>query len=422
MQLVRQLAPLAALFAVFGLLGIGATPAFGNVSSISPVSNGNTITITASYTNNPAGTGASVSAAGNGSFSAANATGGLGVQASGLGTKEIKVTGDTSGNTGNVITVTATFACQGNGPVSFLLLQVGGQPNNQSASANCAGTSSTGNNTSGVISVTPNSQNVGQSVNVQAACQVGSVLSAAPSIGSFSTATLSGAAINTGGNSVTCSSAGQLSATYNCTSQGATTFTLSGATGASAALTCGAVTNAQTSGPGGTNTGLTLANPNNAGRNSPVSITVSPDVIPCGGTASVTVTSSLIANAPVQDGTVVNLYTTNGIVEPKNGVIKDGKFITTLKAPTTAGSATVNASVGSVTNYMDVRFDCGLSAATTGSFPNVANTPVAQPLTASPPPPPPPPPAGSFPTAAGAAPIIAPPNTGDAGLKALAID
>jgi adhesin/invasin len=409
MQFVRQLAPLVALFVILGPFGASATPVSGNVTSISPVSNGATITITATYTNNPAGTPASISAAGNGNFSAANATGGSGVQASGIGTKEIRTTPDTSGNTGNMITVTATFACAGSGPVSFLLLQVGAQPNNQSASANCTA-SSGANNTGGVISVTPSQQNVGQTVNVTAACQSGAILSAAPAIGSFSTAVLSGAAINAGGNSVTCTGGGQLAATYNCTTQGATTFTLTGATGASAALVCG--TGQQATTPS-TNNPVTLVSPNTAGTNSPVSILISPETIPCGGSASISVTSSLVANAPVADGTVVNLYTTNGVIEPKTGVIKDGKFLTTLKAPMTAGSATVNASVGGVTNWRDVKFDCGLSASPIG-------TPVAVPSIPSSvitsPPPPPPPPAG-FPTGL---PAITPPSTGDAGLKASA--
>jgi len=125
MHFVRQLLPLAVLFGFLGALSGGATTALGNITSISPVSSGSSITVTAVYTNSPAGVGASISAAGNGSFSAANASGGAGVQATGVGTKEIKTSPDTSGNTGNVITVTATFACQGNGPVSFLLLQIG---------------------------------------------------------------------------------------------------------------------------------------------------------------------------------------------------------------------------------------------------------------------------------------------------------
>ena len=117
----------------------------------------------------------------------------------------------------------------------------------------------------------------------------------------------------------------------------------------------------------------------------------------------------------MQDGAVVNLYTTNGIIEPKNGVIKDGKFVTTLKAPATGGVATVNASVGSITNYRDVKFDCSIGTGTTGTSRSVASPPVPLPQTASPPPPPP----AAFPRRPVAFPVIAPPNTGDAGLKAL---
>ena len=79
---------------------------------------------------------------------------------------------------------------------------------------------------------------------------------------------------------------------------------------------------------------------------------------------------------------------------------------------------TINASVGGVTNYLDTKFDCGVTGGTTSttSAPVIASTPVTQPLSSSPPPPPPPP--SGFPSTGGI-PVIAPPNTGDAGLKAL---
>jgi len=410
--------------AFLGVIG-GARPALADVTSLSPVSTGQTITLTATYTNSPAGAGASIDASGgvNGTFTAATASGGTGVQTSGIGTKQVKTSGDTSGNTSATITLTATFTCQGNGPVNFLLFQAGAASSfgSKSASANCTNGTTT-NNTGGVITVTPSSQAVSQTVNVQAACQNGSVLTAAPAIGTFTTATLSGAAVNAGGNSVSCSNTGQLSATYSCTTQGATTFTLSGATGASAALTCGAPNQPTTGTSNSTSNNLVLANPSNSGRSSPVSISLAPEVVPCGGVATITVTSSLVANAPVPDGTTVNLYTSNGVIEPKQGVIKDGKFVTTLKAPTLAGPVTVNASVGGVTNFLDTRFDCGLNpGGTTGSssLPVISSPPVSSPLSSPPPPPPPPPgfPAGSV--APGGFPVIAPPNTGDAGLKAL---
>jgi len=412
MHFVRQLLPLAVLFGFLGILSGGSTPALGNVTSISPVSSGSSITVTAVYTNSPAGTGASISAAGNGSFSAANASGGAGVQATGVGTKEIKTSPDTSGNTGSVITVTATFACQGNGPVSFLLLQVGASPNNQSASANCTGNSTTSG--SGSLIINPNTQATGSNVTINATCSAGATLAASPEVGKFLTATVSGAAINVSGSSVTCVNGGSLSATYQCTQNGNTTLTLSGTLSASGSLACGTATNNAAGTSVTQSNGITLANPSNSGTSSPTSISISPELIPCGGSAQVSVTASLIANAPVQDGTVVNLYTTNGIIEPKQGVIKDGKFITTLKAPATGGVATVNASVGGITNNRDVKFDCSIGTGTTGTS-AVVSTPAALPQTFSPPPPPP----AAFPQSTGGIPIIAPPNTGDAGLKAL---
>jgi hypothetical protein len=411
MHFVRQLLlPLAVLFAFVGALSGGADPVRGNVSNISPTAMGSTISVTATYTNSPAGTPASLSAAGNGSFSTASATGGTGVTATGLGSKEIRTTPDTSGQTTNLITIQATFSCQGNGPVSFLLLQVNASPNSQTASANCTGsTTTTSTTSSGTIAITPSQQSVGQPVNISTSCPAGSVLSASPQIGSFVSATLNASAVSVSGGSVSCSTAGTLQAVYNCTQQGVTTFTLSGVAGASGSLSCGSTSQTGSSGTSGTNTGLTLANPSGSGSNSPVSVSVTPGTVACGATAQVTVSSSLVANAPVQDGTVVNLYTTNGIVNPKTGVIKDGKFTTTLTAPATGGNATVNASVGGVTNYTDVKFDCAL-----GSAPATTSTalpPVSAPLT-SPPPPPVAPPIGSLPA-------ITPPSTGDAGLKLL---
>src|SRR5688572_8407076 len=194
MHFVRQLLPLAVLFGFLGVLSGGTTPALGNITSISPVSSGSSITVTAVYTNSPAGVGASLTAAGNGSFSAANAAGGAGVQTSGVGSKEIKTSPDTSGNTADVITITATFACQGNGPVSFLLLQIGGSPNNQSASANCSGNSSTTSG-GGSLIINPNSQAISGNVTINAQCSAGATLAASPEVGKFMLATVNGAAI-----------------------------------------------------------------------------------------------------------------------------------------------------------------------------------------------------------------------------------
>lgn len=411
MHFVRQLLPLVALFGFIAALSGSATPALGNITSISPVSSGSSITVTAVYTNSPAGMPASITAAGNGSFTAANASGGAGVQMSGIGTKEVKSSADTSGNTGNVITITATFACQGNGPVSFLLFQQNGTPSNQSASANCTGNTNTSG--SGSLIINPNSQATGSNVTINATCSAGATLAASPEVGKFILATVNGAAINVTGSSVTCVNAGSLSATYQCVQNGNTTLTLSGTAGASGSLACGNATNNAlgTSVTQGNNP--TLVSPNNSGTSSPVSITIAPETIPCGGSAQVSVTASLVANASVQEGTVVNLYTTNGVIEPKQGVIKDGKFVTTLKAPATGGVATVNASVGSITNYRDVKFDCSISGAAIVGTPTTS-APIPS-MQASSPPPPPPPPAG-FPTQL---PAITPPSTGDAGLKAL---
>src|SRR6185503_9461177 len=118
-------------------------------------------------------------------------------------------------------------------------------------------------------------------------------LAASPEVGKFTLATVNGAAINVAGSSVTCVNAGSLSATYQCTQNGNTTLTLSGATGASGSLACGNATNNALGTSVTQPTNITLANPNNSSSYSPVSISVTPDVVPCGGSATISVSSSL---------------------------------------------------------------------------------------------------------------------------------
>src|SRR4051812_17601422 len=156
MHFVRKLVPLAAFFGLMAVI-FGGTAAYADVTTLSPVSTGQTITITATYTNSPVGAVATIDASGgvNGSFTAASASGGTGVQASGIGSKQIKTSPDNSGNTADVITISATFSCQGNGPVSFLLFQAGATINNKSAQANCANGTTSTNSSGGAISVTP---------------------------------------------------------------------------------------------------------------------------------------------------------------------------------------------------------------------------------------------------------------------------
>src|SRR5438045_7175427 len=102
MHFVRKLVPLAVFLAFLGVMG-GATSARADVTTLSPVSTGQTITVTATYTNSVS-VGASIDASGgvNGSFTAATASGGAGVQASGIGTSQIRTSPDSSGNPSDV--------------------------------------------------------------------------------------------------------------------------------------------------------------------------------------------------------------------------------------------------------------------------------------------------------------------------------
>jgi hypothetical protein len=320
-----------------------------------------------------------------------------------------------------VITIQATFTCQAAGAVTFVLTQSGGSPATSSSQPMTCGA---GTGTTGGLTVTPATAQPGQQVSISGACQQGATLTANPPAGQFIGATINGQPAQPAGTGIACSAAGTLTAMYICSQPTAVTFTLGASTGT---LSCGgAAANVQY--PYGqqqqpympqqqypiNNQPTANLQPNaaNAGtNNSPVSIQVSPSNVTCGSTATVSI------SARAQDGQAVNqgnvsLYTTTGAIEPKTGSITNGKFETKFTAPATPGTATISASVLGLNNSTDVKIDCtgGVPAASTTSSPSTATTNSLLNNPASPPPPP------------AAAPIISPPSTGDAGLKALLSD
>jgi hypothetical protein len=426
MRFIKSMAVVATVLALAAILAAGANPAAGNTTSVTATASGTgSFVVIAIYTNSPAGTPATLTANGTGVFSSASASGATGVTVSGFtaGAKTVTTTADTSGVTTDTISVQAVFTCQAAGQVTFVLTQAGGAPASSSSTpVTC--TAGTGT-TTGALTVSPAAAQIGQQVSISGACQAGATLTATPPAGSFTTAVVNGAPAVASGAGIACSAAGTLSATFVCSQQATVTFNLAGATGT---LSCGTAQTYATAGqysgqpyngmpyngmpyagqPSG-NTGLNqvpnLANAaNSSGGSSLVSIQVSPSSLSCGTPGTVTVSARGPDGQALQQGTV-NLYTTTGAVEPKNGTISNGVFTTRLTPPNLSGTVTLSATVNGVTNSTDVKVDCAggtpqAAAASTSSSPTTGTSPLPAPLSA--------------PNLGGVA--ISPPSTGDAGL------
>lgn len=124
----------------------------------------------------------------------------------------------------------------------------------------------------------------------------------------------------------------------------------------------------------------------------------------CGGKAAVTVSVPTLSGSPVPDGTSVLLTATLGTISPTQATTLGGLVQATFAAPSTgSGTATITASVGSVTSSINVALNCVPAAAPAPA--QVAPAAVA-PVTV--PSPAPVAPAASIP--------IQPPSTGDGGL------
>jgi hypothetical protein len=220
--------------------------------------------------------------------------------------------------------------------------------------------------------------------------------------GTFAGATINGTPIpnSAGVTFVQCTSLGNLSATFNCSTAGTASFNLSGITGV---LTC------TTGGAGACPTGgvfnpaTGICTPSfGGGVPTSVSITANPSSLQCTGASSVAFMSVTVKDAVgqnVQDGTSVTISADSGTFAPSQATTLGGatQFIYS-PASTSSGTVNIRATAGSAQGTTTVSVSCSQTT---------APPPVSPPVTS-----PPPPPTGPV--------TIAPPNTGDAGLATAA--
>lgn len=215
--------------------------------------------------------------------------------------------------------------------------------------------------------------------------------------GSFVGAQINGTAVPNvaGTNTVNCTSVGNLTAQFNCSTIGTASFNLAGLTG-----TFNCTTGAPGTCPGGgifnTATGGCAA----GGVPSAITITANPSSLQCTGSSSVAFMSVSVKDAQgqnVQDGTNVTITADSGTFAPSQATTLGGstQFIYS-PASTSSGTVNIRANAGSAQGTTSVNVTCGSTT--------------APPPSSAPPSSPPPPPTGPV--------VIQPPNTGDAGLAA----
>jgi hypothetical protein len=328
---------------------------------------------------------------------------------------------------GNIV---ATYTCAVASTVTFALAGV-----NLTPALTCTGT------TGGLVL----SASTGYSGTVSGTCTVGAILTQTGPA-AFTTATINGAPVTVTAGSISCGSAGPIVATYACNTSGTAIFALGGLSGSFVCSTTGyggyggyagynpylnatncGVTGAYNTGAypyngalpyNGYNTG---AYPYNYGAqyntntncynqqqytNVPTSLTIataSPSVT-CGGTSQVTIRVTGTNGQTVSDGTAVALAASVGTLSPASASTSAGAVTATYTAPANipATSVTLRATAGSASNTTGVSVTCAQTTAPSTTAP--ATQPVYSP---------PPPPSGL---------VISPPNTGDAGLKALDVN
>src|SRR4051812_20841071 len=156
MRSVKPLVFIAALLTMVAGLGVIATPAVGNTTSVTATASGTgAFNVIATYTNSPAGVPATLTATGTGGFTSATASGAAGITVPGFvsGTKTVTTSADASGVATDVITIQALFTCQAAGQVTFTLTQTGGSPATSSSTpVTCSGA---GGTTTGALTVNP---------------------------------------------------------------------------------------------------------------------------------------------------------------------------------------------------------------------------------------------------------------------------
>jgi hypothetical protein len=142
----------------------------------------------------------------------------------------------------------------------------------------------------------------------------------------------------------------------------------------------------------------------------PASVTInSPsNSLNCGATMSLVVVVAQSGGAPASN-TAVSLSASAGQITPSSGTSNGGMLTALYTAPPTAGTATITATVNTMTATKALTITCpapSTTAPTTAQPPSTTQPPAAPVFTS----PPPPPPAGGV--------IFSPPNTGDGGLLA----
>lgn len=321
---------------------------------------------------------------------------------------------------GNIV---ASYTCAVAGTATFALAGVTLTPALTCGAATTGGLTVTGSG--------------GMTGSVTGTCVVGqSLTQTGPA--QFTQATIGNVAITVAAGTINCTTAGTLVAYFTCNTTGTIAFNLGGMTGS---FVCG--TYGGYGGYGGYNPYLnaypyncgtgynTGAYPYNYGAyqypynygaqyntntncynqqtytNVPTSLTIataSPSVT-CGGTSQVTIKVMGANGQTVSDGTAVALAASVGTLSPASASTTGGAVTATYTAPANipATSVTLRATAGSASNTTGVSVTC-----TTTTAPSTT-APATQPVYS-----PPPPPAGNL--------VISPPNTGDAGLKALDVN
>jgi hypothetical protein len=407
--------------AFFAFAASVATPAAADVGPLTATSNapavGTPITIT-SLLNllSPVTVNASATIPG---FSAGNLNpGGAGT---GAGSGQMTLQANSAGPT----TLTLTYVCAQVGASTITVTHQGATQ--QTIVINCGGAGAAPTNPTGGSSLVVNPPS-GSSATVTGNCTQGQQLTAAgPAY--FTGVTLNGSSITaaTGSATATCALAGTISASVLCTSQGTVNFSLGNTAGKLDCTTagpqnCGAQqgvpTNSTIITPNtqpGSQAACPQANIGTSSTASGITITAAPSTVGCSGTSSVTTLTINVAGpngAMVADKTPVQVTADAGVVSAPSLQTLSGKATTPYTAPSTApasGSVTIRATAAGATGQTTVALSCAGGAA-----PGSVGAP-PPPVTSSQPALPPPPPAGG----ANANNVFRPPNTGDAGLKAL---
>jgi hypothetical protein len=315
----------------------------------------------------------------------------------------------TESATSSARTLTASFLCTQAGTVTFTLF-VNGAP--QTLTGQTSTTCGSGAGGSGTVSITGGPPVVPQggvgsytaTANVSLAGQIITISVTPPGATIFSQPTillntLPGSAaganatgVNTGSLIIYTTSAGNYTITggFNCSQAVTMTLTISlaatglqGNTAFSQPIVCG--------------TGLVTPT---VGLASNVTVAASPTSVGCNGTAFVTVTVRNSAGGYVADGTSVTLTASMGSLSPTTATTLGGGVLAVYTAPGgQSGSATIQASAaGAAQGSSTISVNCQATTPTPAVPPTIF---VPQP-TAS--------------TGGGGGGLIAPPNTGDAGL------